>query len=271
MLKAFVRIAIFSLCAWAVVLGVWHWQQCRQEEKANDPRWKVEKIAHRSLTEDRLPSGVLSELLELQADNPLSLFAIQPKKMKRLLEGYPPIKQARIIRLLPSTLSIEYTLRKPVALIAGVKNVALDEMGKAIFLYPFFSPKRLPRIILPHHSCESLESLQRELSSMKETAVALDLLSLLEPIAESCHFVVDIVDTSRLTHENFFRREIVVALLPQSGKKKTLYLRLCPHTISQSLSHLSSLFDHLPLPFASSCIIDLRYPCFALLKKVEKN
>jgi hypothetical protein len=138
------------------------------------------------------------------------------------------------------------------------------------FLYPFFAPKRLPSIALPLSKFHSFDELQQSVLETHETAIALDVLAKLQPLAFSHHLVIDTVDFVRYAHTSIFRREVVVIMTAKNAmasEDKRLYIRLSPKRLFSSLKVLSRI---LASGFYSGTI-DLRYDRFAILSGEQKG
>lgn len=222
-------------------------------------------MAARPVTQDRLPIGVLTELLKLDTTSKVSLFAFQPQEAKDMLIACPAFASAKVWRLLPGTLGIEYALRTPVATIAGLKNIGIDASAVAFFLFPYYAPKKLPAIVIPTGSLLTLADVQRRVRRIKETAIALKLLERITPIAHQYHLAVDLVDVTHFHQQSFFRREVIVAFTTLLSKDERLYVRVSSKKLLSRLEMLPTLFCHLLRGAFRSGTIDLRYEGFAIL------
>jgi hypothetical protein len=259
------KIAFVSCCLWLSFFAAWWCHHRQQEIRKNDPRFVVKRIAARPLTQDRLPIGVLTELLHLDKDSPVSLFSIQPQEAQQKLLSCPAFARAKVWRLLPGTLGIEYALKTPVATIAGFKNIALDATGATFFLFPFYAHKKLPSIIIPIESLTTLADVQRRVRRLKETGIALRLLDLLSPIAKSHHLVVDVLDVSQFHQQSIFRREVVIVFSSILSKEDRLYVRVHSKKLLLRIELLNVLLDHLFRGAFRGGTIDLRYDGYAIL------
>lgn len=113
-----------------------------------DPRFRIAAIVQTGPEKEALKTSYLAELLGLSADRPISLYAFDVKEGEKKLEACPMISSAKIRRISPGTLYIDYTVRKPVARLADYENTLLDRSGYLFPLSPFFAPKNLPEIYL---------------------------------------------------------------------------------------------------------------------------
>lgn len=260
------RVVVVSSLFWGSLFLALYWQRVHQMERSNDPRWTIRRIASRPLTQDRLPLAVLSELLYLQRDQTVSLFLYHPQRVARLLRSCPAIERARVWRLLPGTLGVEYALRKPLAILAGVKNVAVDTTGTPFFLFPFYPPKRLPTIVLPIGTPRSLSDLQRSLLSTTEAPLGLQLVRELSTIGEREHLFLDLIDVSQMNHGNIFRREVVIAFTSISRNEK-LYIRMDPRSLFQTIGVVPKILHSCLKDGFRPGTIDMRFGEYAIVSK----
>lgn len=133
-------IFLFSLC--------FHLYSSHQISKKKNLGYLIKAIVQTGPEKSPLPTNYLAELLDLSSDQPTNLFAFDIKKGEQKLLNCPLIKFAKIRRLPPNALYIDYQVRKPYAFLADYENMAIDRDGYIFPMYPFFSPKSLPEIYL---------------------------------------------------------------------------------------------------------------------------
>jgi cell division septal protein FtsQ len=264
-LSEFLTIVVASSCFWGALFGAIWWHNHQQTRRQSDERFVLKRLAARSTTQDRLPLGVLSELLDVNAETPCSVFALHPDAARQRLLTCPAIAQAHVWRLLPGTLGVEYALRPPIATIAGFKNVGIDRYGTLFFLFPFYAPKRLPALVLPIQPVKSLSEAQRAVRLAKETPIAVRLLERIQQVVGPRHIIIDSIDTVHLGEHNVFRREVVVVFSSLLAKDKHLYVRIGSRNIFSALDLLPALCDRLLSGGFRSGTIDLRYERMAIL------
>ena len=99
-----------------------------------------------------LQTNHLAELLELSCDCPTSFRHYNTKKAEQKLLASALFSEVKIKKVKPNSLSVKYTLRKPVALLANCANTAVDQEGVLFPLFPTYHPHQLPKLILdvPH-------------------------------------------------------------------------------------------------------------------------
>lgn len=204
----------------------WTIHRYRLSARIRDPRYTLQVVVQRG---GSLPTGYLVEALGLSVDHPTNLFALNLKEMASQLAASPVVASARLSRLLPNGLWIDCTARTPVALLYDYTNTAIDREGRLFPLHPFFTPKRLPEIVLglpDIGECKPWE-LTFDRGPLE---LGLELLEFLSspPFAESIR--VRRIDLSNAAAESYGRRELVVFLeepvvlrLNLSDYKKGLY------------------------------------------------
>ena len=265
LLSALFKIIGVSCCLWGAFFAAWWWHHRQQEERKNDPRFLVKRVAARPTTQDRLPLGVLSEILNLTSSSSVSLFTLEPSAAQKQLLCCPAFAKAKVWRLLPGTLGVEYALRTPAATLAGLKNVGIDGTAAVFFLFPYYAPKKLPAIVLPIGDLKTLSEVQQRVRRIKETGIALKLLERITPMAASHHLAVDLVDMTSFHQQNIFRREIVLAFTSPLSSETRLYVRINSKKLLLKLDLLPALFHHLLQGVFRGGTIDLRYDGLAIV------
>lgn len=128
--------------AWTIYGGYYlFWQQ-----KLKNPQYQILALVQASFEGEGLKNSFLMELLNLSIDSPKNLYSYNLKEGEKLLKNFPLIESAKIKRIPPGTLFVEYSLRKPILFLKDYTNTALDLEGILIPFSPFFSPKQLPEL-----------------------------------------------------------------------------------------------------------------------------
>lgn len=211
----------------------------------------IEKIIQNQ-KEGLLPAGLVS-LLGLKSTQPLDSYDCE-EGIKKLKETHA-IAQAKIIKLKPSTLFIDYTLRSPIGYVGDLVNTAVDEEGLLFPVYPFYTPKRLPEIYFGLPSLK--EYWGRKLGKRKMQIVSELLHSLRGK-------TVTRIDLSLLDEPTLGKREIILCV---KAGKYTHTLRLHPTEYLMQLENYAALEKTLFKSEKVSAIIDLRIPDCAYIKK----
>lgn len=119
-----------------------------KEARKLDPKNHIVALVQTSPDSEGLKTVYLAELLGLSIDNPINLYAFNSKEALDKLLASPVIKEAKITKISPGTLWVDYSLRKPVAILGDYSNTMVDREGIPFPIKPFFTPKRLPEIFL---------------------------------------------------------------------------------------------------------------------------
>lgn len=165
---------------------------------------------------EALKTDYLAQLLDLSADSPPLVSSFNTKKAEERLRACPLIAEARVKLLKPSTLYIDYTIRKPAAWLSDYENVAIDKAGYPFPFRPFFSPKNLPEIYIglgPFGAPpENPEAQWNHPLQGKQVGIALELLGLLDQPHVHELMTVKRIDVSKAFAESYGTREIVVTV-----------------------------------------------------------
>lgn len=125
--------------------GIW---KSIRKKRLTHPQYRIVAIVQTGPEKEALKTAYLAELLHLRSDQPQSLYAFNLREAEKKLLASPLISLAKIRRIEPGTLYIDYTVRKPIAKLADYENIGLDEEGYLFPLSPFLSPKNLPEMYL---------------------------------------------------------------------------------------------------------------------------
>lgn len=119
-----------------------------QEKQRLDETQKIVAIVQTGPEKEALKTTYLAELMGLSVDTPTSLYAFDLKEAKKNLLSSPLIRKAKVKRMPPNALYVDYEIRHPVAKLLDYRNMVVDKEGYLFPLVPFFSPKELPGIYL---------------------------------------------------------------------------------------------------------------------------
>lgn len=212
------------------------------------------RIVQTGPQKEALRTPYLAELIELSADHPVIADRFDPAHAKQKLLQSPVIQSAFVKVIRPDTVYIDYTVRQPIAWLFDFDNIALDEEGVPFPIIPFFSPKKLPEIVLGLKNF----TWSRPLKDQK-TVLALNLLKMIQ--AKSLTLLR--LDVTASFAPSLGQREIVVTL-EENGFSK--YLRLTPKNFAQELGNYLELRKTLP---PETQVIDLRIPQLAFLEPTK--
>jgi hypothetical protein len=236
---------------------LYYWNLTRVNQ--GDAKYYIVAIVQQGPDKDILKTEYLAELLGLSLDTPTNLFKLSLEEAKRRLLKSPLIQSVVVKRVKPGTLYIDYRVRKPIAFLADFSNTALDEEGAMIPFAPFFTPKKLPEIVVGTvDQCRWGDVLIGELVNW-----ALDVLK------NNPHIQVKRIDLSHATASSFGQSEIIL-VLESPTKPETRILRLPSENNSQQLANYKVLEEYLVNKNmeSSTLIVDLRIPHLAFLKEL---
>lgn len=252
--KAITRILLSVLLITGTTsLALVYYQSIRHKQKM-DPSNQIVAIIQTTQQNEGLNTVYLEELLELSSDRPVNLYQFSTKEGEKKLLESPLIKAAKIRKIKPGMLHIDYEPRQPIAFINDYSNAAIDSKKKIFPFKPFFTPKRLPEIYLGLD-----ENQKKEFSwgiTLQDERLEL-AFNLLETASKSCcndTASLTAIDVSKAFALSCGQRQIILTFeerLPKviQGHPVTyLYshiLRLAPETYQQQLANYLVLRDYL--------------------------
>ncbi|PIS03368.1 MAG: hypothetical protein COT85_00795 [Chlamydiae bacterium CG10_big_fil_rev_8_21_14_0_10_42_34] len=261
--------------------GYWLWSK-HQDKRLNSDEYKILSIVQTGPEKEALKSVYLAEILGLSADNPTPLYAFDMKKALAKLQASPLIANAKIKRVAPSTLYIDYEVRKPVAWAADFQNMAIDREGFLFPVTPFFSPKHLPEVYLglPDFSGWQVKGAKFDL--------ALEILQFLEAAPWKEGLRIKRIDVSNAFAGSLGQREVVLFTEEEMCFRKSereiictfpKILRIAPKDYPQQLGNFFALRRTMMEDYRKQLsaineggrfaprIIDLRLPQLAFVEK----
>lgn len=265
--KAFLWIFLITLCfsgGAAIGLSIYRWHQ---HTMAADDRYRITTILQQPAGQESLPSSYFAEILGLSIDRSSFLTTFQLKKELKKITAIPFVENASIKKVFPSTIYIEYSLRKPIAFIGDFANCCIDANRITMPFLPFFSNEQLPEIILGELEFtawgQSIQNLQLE--------SALEMLNIIDSQCRKENMRVKRIDFSKINAPSAGQREIVL-ILNDSTEQTSFFLRLCVNHYRQNIRNFWNLKKHLAdndknIRF-SQITVDLRVPHLAFLSPV---
>lgn len=268
------------------------WKNAKME-RLSDHKTHITSLIQTGPEKEALKSDHLLSLLGLSWDRPTSLYAFNCRDAEQKLMASPWIKKARIQRIPPGSLYIEYEIRYPVAWLAEYRNLAVDAEGFVFPVAPFLSPKEMPEIYLglpPFGAPE--DGFGRKGASwncpVNQTyfQLALEMIRYFQGQQKE-DIVLKKVDVSNAFAPSLGKREVVlfteeeVRFYKNNQEIVTLFpkiLRLSPRDYVQQLNHFTVLRKNMiedyrkqlaHQPYSSRFsprIIDLRIPQLAFIE-----
>ncbi len=225
--------------------GLYFYHRHCTKELLQDPQNRVVALIQTGSEKEVLKTNYLAELMELSCDQPVSLFAFDVDKAREKLLMSPLIKEAKVKRIRPNAVYVDYEARKPTASLYDYENIGIDEELFPFPLAPFHPVSSLPEIylgLIQSHPEEGEEIWHRPLAG-KEIALSMRILQMLRRVP-SIH--PRRIDVSRAFSPSYGKREIVVLLderleIPQKhGKALCIFpkiLRLNPKDLEQQFAN----------------------------------
>lgn len=116
--------------------------------KINDPDYQARALVQRSAGRYHLPTSALIELLDLSIDQPKHLYSIDVDTASKHLSTLGIFKHIQITKIPPETILVEYELRDPIAYLDDLANTAIDSELVAFPFFPYYTPKKMPKLHL---------------------------------------------------------------------------------------------------------------------------
>jgi hypothetical protein len=236
--------------------GYFFWTKHRQS-KLNSEAYRISAIIQTGPEKEAFKTAYLAELLSLSVDRPVSLYAFDLKKGEQKLLASPMIRSAKIKRIPPGTLYIDYEVRKPIAWLADYRNTALDREGYLFPVSPFFSPKEMPEIYLGLPPFGSQDGISDRKGGQwlvplqdRHLHLALEILQFLEGVPWREGLRIKRIDVSNAFAASLGQREIVLFTEEEMNIRKNeqeivctfpKILRLAPKDYTQQLGNFFAL------------------------------
>lgn len=275
------------------VFGLTRYFCKNSKSRLQDPRFAIVAIIQTGPEKEALKSSYLAELMDLSCDRKVNLFAFDVKAAEEKLLLSPLIKSAKVKRLRPGTLYVDYEIRHPIAKLQDYENTGIDAEGHIFPLQPFFAKSHLPEVYLGlvHNDPEKKEINWHEPIKGKYLTLAFQLLQYMasSPCKEA--FRLKSIDVSKAFHPSYGRREIVICveealrLQSESGVSTCIFsqlLRMNPKDYDQEISNFLVLREKMLKDYQAQLkhrclgssivrfsprVIDFRIPELAFIKE----
>jgi hypothetical protein len=234
--------------------AVWGMYAYFWKMRLKNPKYAIVAIVQTGPEKEALKTGFLAELLQLSTDSATYLYSFDLQAGERRLLACPIIKTAKIKRIPPCTLYVDYALRKPVAFLKDFTNTALGQDFMLMAFHPFFSPKKIPEIVLgiSHEKWRWGDTLTHP-----SARLAMDLCADLIQYG----YKVIRIDASKAYAESLGGQQLL-AIVEAPGSHHPTTLIFNPKTCSQALESYAALQWHTPPE-----LVDLRVHQLALIKE----
>lgn len=208
-------------------LLAWH---AHQKKKDKEPTYWISTIIQTGPEKEALKTAYLAELMGISVDRPVSIYRFDPKRARTQLLKSPVIKTAQVKILKPNTLFVDYTVRKPYVWLADFDNVALDEEGYPLPIFPFFTPKKLPEFYvglapfgLYAEDSEKGAALWGKPLRSPYIHLAFEILKIFERPPCSDLLQLKRIDVSEAFADSYGRRCIVLILHDEISERNKVY------------------------------------------------
>lgn len=227
------------------------WKRTKKQREI-DKKFFISSLFQSSSGPDKIPFSFLEQMLDICVDKPINLYAFDLVAARDSLSRYPFFETMEVKKVKPSALYIDYTLRRPFALLANFENTAIDQEGVLFPKFPFFSPKNLPKVLLDEDFFS--DTVWGKKIPEKRMELLLDILDHFDKME---NVLIESVDLSKINAPSYGQREIVVILY---DRVKT-FLRLSVNHYKEKLTHYSLIREQkLDLLKDQPVILDLRMP-----------
>jgi cell division septal protein FtsQ len=161
---------------------------------------------------EALPTQYLAELLGLSSDCPTFFDDFNEKEAEEKLMLSSLIKSAKVEKIKPSTIYIDYTLYEPIARITDYENIVIDQTRHPFPFRPFFTPKELPEIYI---------GMKESVGAPERIGLALEVLDAMTKRFYLTRLKIKKIDVSRISEPSIGQREIIALVIDElySGDK----------------------------------------------------
>jgi len=273
--------------------GVYFYFLSPHRVQKEEERFSINAIVQTGPEKEALKTAYLAELMELSCDKGQNLFTFDVKKAEEKLLLSPLIKRARVRRIRPGSLYVDYEVRHPVAILHDYENMGIDQEGYLLPLHPFFPTQGMPEIYLGLFPAASEEKSAGWPNPLKgrEFSLSLQLLQYLSVPEFARIFSVKRIDVSKAYSKSIGKREIVlwveeaVRMAHKKGESLCVFpqfLRLNAKDFEQEISNFIVLREKMlkdyqkqlatqiittPIVTFSPRIIDFRIPELAFIQE----
>lgn len=234
------------------------------EMQSCDDRYVIVSILQTGDDKGKLSDEYLAERLGLSVDRPKNLHLYNLEEARQNLCNSPVVKRAEVKKKLPASLSVQYTLREPVAVLGDLSNTALDAEGYLFPIEPFNGTLQLPKIYMG-----DLKDIEwGDQLHFERTQQAISLLGKIFTSQNPKSILLKHIDMTKAESPSHGQREVVIVLDDQLFN---WILRLSPENIEQQLANFSVLRDSLLQGVAFDQdipelkVVDLRIPDLAFV------
>lgn len=280
----------WSVALFLFVLGCTLFVRSWYQRREHDSHYAIKAVIQTSPGKEMLPTAFLEEVLGLYADKKSNLYAFDAKEGEKKLKETPLIREAKIKKISPDTLFVDYSVRNPIALLYDYTNTGVDEEGMIFPIHPFFTPKTLPEIylgLLPFGSVENafgqFGAKWNEKIPGREINLAIQMVKDLSQKEFSDSFQLLRLDVSKAYCESYGQKQVVVVVndiirSQEEGREVTFsfprIIRLSPEHYREEMQRYLALASQIDETFATDstyergkgAIVEMRIPSLAFVR-----
>jgi hypothetical protein len=253
----FLSVLLFS----GTVSAIFYYFDDQKYQRLHNPAYNIFAIVQSTLDKETLKTSFLAEFLDLSVNQPTNLYQFSSKEAELKLNTFPLIKVAHVKKIHPGIIHIDYSLRKPIAILADYSNTLIDSEGIPFPLKPFFTPKKLPKIYLGIDEQKVFEW-GKQIEDQR-FLFAKEILQYLPLLHRSLHTHISLIDVSKAFASSYGERQIVLVEEQEYPFPSRRFLRLSTENYVQNLTDYIQMKKVLAL---HSAVIDLRIPQLAYLQ-----
>lgn len=241
------KIPLRTACLWIIcstlflsgsaAVGLIYFRHIRKQ-RFQQAQYNIVAVVQTTSDKECLKTICLAELLNLSVNRPTNLFRFNAREAERILIASSLVISSRVKKILPGTIYVDYSLRKPVAYLLDYTNTVIDRSATAFPFKPFFTPKKLPEVYLGLPESTSIIWGQ-QLKGVK-SKLALYLIDL---IMEKCcteSSFLSRVDVSHVLADSYGQRQIVVIMenhVERTNSEGKIEVFTIPHILRLSVDN----------------------------------
>lgn len=249
--SAFFQSFLYLFFSCVFTTSVFFGLQAIKNRQVSNQKYLIQKILLKGEGGDLLTGDLIAEMLDLNISNPLSFFEFESKKAEQELKKIGIFRSVKLEKKRPDSLVVLYQLFEPIAVVQDQSNTLLNEEGIVMPYQPYFSLKKLPKVIIGENLSWG-EKVLTEKWLYIERAIALD-----ENIV-----MIDL----RFCFEGKKQKKELVFEVARQGSYD--WVRLNPSDFEEEWQKYLSIKPILP-PIAQ--IVELRYKDMALYEKKNES
>lgn len=245
--KPFLHSLFFIFGSCIVTTAIFFGLQSLKKNEQNNQKYLIQKILIKGQNGDFLSGDLFAELVDVSICDPTPFFAFDTQETKKKIKKTGIFRKIDFRKKRPDCLVVIYALFDPIAIVEDQANTLLNEEGRVMAYRPFFSPKKLPKVILGEHLAWN-QKIATEKWLLIQSILSLDAQMIT-------------IDLRFCWEQKKQYKELVLEV-----ERKSIFdlVRLNPATFEEEWKQYLQIKEMLPL---EPQIVDLRYKDMALFEK----